>query len=160
MTCYVTRYYCPTTGKRIDTSIWASSYRHAKELVKDRKINEVVDPFLNLNGVMLPSEWFIHGDMLQCLHAANWLGHVACAAGIVKGEELLSDNGIIHNLVHLMYADKQLSPFGIESNNYARSQMYEWLIDLEARTPGFNKKEYSKDYYITYENYEARKSWF
>lgn len=66
----------------------------------------------------------------QALHAACWLGYVAQSSGVVRPDELLNDNGLIHELSHAVV-------FGLHKEGVNPAAIIREAKRIESITPGF-----------------------
>lgn len=125
------------------TQLFAETPRIAKELMEQRHLDEHINMFetaFRLHPINdLPSELYEAGKLREALHAACWLGFIACKAGVVKGEDLLDDNGVIHNLSHLCLPDEILKIQSPEYMRLMKEHVPKALKKLEHDTPGFHK---------------------
>jgi hypothetical protein len=136
----------PVHGKILEgnttTELFAETPRIADELMKERHMGEKLEPIATILGTSipdLPSELYEAGRIHEALHAACWLGMIACKSGVVKGEELLDDNGVIHNLSHLALPKHIVDAQNQDYMNKIRKNILPMLKELEAKTPGFHK---------------------
>jgi hypothetical protein len=135
----------PISGRGTQaTQLLARDLEHALKLIEQRNMGETIDAHGTREarsvGVELPSELLAKGRIVEALHAACWLGMVACRAGVITGEELLGDNGLIHNMVHLILPYsilRQQEPIVLAKIATTVPKM---LRDLEAKTPGFQRE--------------------
>jgi hypothetical protein len=140
----------PTT-----TQMFATCAEEAKQLMKERKLGERFEPMHMLfraqaDVPFLPSELFEKGEYVEAMHAACWLGFVACSSGTATGQELLDDNGVIHNLAHMCLPKQILDNNSQDYVKAIHDSILPKLKALEAKTPGFKK-------YLTKEEFETAK---
>lgn len=138
-----------------ETELFAETPKIAEQLIKERKMGEKVDMigtmFATSHIVELPSELYAQGKLQEALHALCWVGMVACRAGVVKGEDLLDDNGAIHNLAHLCLPQKILDIQDPRYFDKIKKAVPKLIKELEEKTPGFHK-------YLTKKEFDAAKN--
>lgn len=123
-----------------------SDMSYINQILRARNLGErfvrVSDPLEPI--VLVPSEMITRRDFLEAAHSASWLGMVACASGVATGLELLEDNGLIHNIIHLANYFKPISSVqgSREIIELTFDSILKRAIDLERRTPGFQKHAY------------------
>jgi hypothetical protein len=126
-----------------ETQLFASTKPELINALEARKLNEkvsVLNTFLFKPEVpLLPSELYAKGRLQEALHAACWLGWLACKAGVTTGEELLDDNGVIHNLSHLCLPKKIVEIQEPKYFDKIKKDIPLKLKALEDKTPGFHK---------------------
>jgi hypothetical protein len=136
----------------IHTQLFAGTIGEAQQIANQRNLGERVNVLASLIGFDgvpdLPSDHYAAGRIAEALHAACWLGFIACKAGVTTGEELLDDNGVIHNLAHLNSPPEVLDAQNPELIRKIKRDIPRKLKALEAKTPGFHK-------YLTEAEYEA-----
>lgn len=153
----IANYPCHTeVGKIHTTQVFVpngSTVEEAKEILAARGYGETINmaqtSMIGLIGepdIKLPSEWFAQDNLKEAIHAACWLGMFAMSSGVVTGDQLLNDHGVIHQLAHLLNTPKEgsekyerLSKADKEFIAEARRDVSNSLADLEARTPGFQR---------------------
>lgn len=112
--------------------VHANSLRHARDICRRRGIGErIVSPYARLRSrpyeplsALLNSR---KAKPLQIVHAAIYLGWLAMRAGKIEANDLLHDEGLIHEIVH------DLAP----RSGRSRRRHIPAVIELEKRVPGY-----------------------
>lgn len=111
--------------------LWANDLRHAKRVAKRRGLNERVEGEMTKNPrrrvYTLPSQWLAKRKPRDAdvMHALCWLGHMALKSGAATADELLGDEGLIHEFVHMRS--------GLSGR---RKKLIAMAAKFEARIPG------------------------
>lgn len=82
---------------------WASSDRNAKRIVKQRGMGEIITGV----GFAAGAPYKTASEMLRSrkpttdkVHALCFLGQIAMASGVATAQEIVGDEGIIHDFCH------------------------------------------------------------
>jgi hypothetical protein len=103
--------------KKYGSHIYARSFREAQEIAKSRNIGEkimgvggvvtdgynrvVPEELINPDFRELTDNEFVH-ELPKIIHSACFLGLIAVSSGTANVNDLLGDNGVVHELVHLL----------------------------------------------------------
>lgn len=124
----------------VPTQLFAPDLATAVKYTEERGMGEqVVSLGTAEPPIVLPSEWLDAGNLPQATHAACWLSYVALKAGVATVDELLSDNGILHDLIHLSLPADNFGGGAREIINRIRRLLPDALRALEAKTPGYTR---------------------
>jgi len=117
--------------------VWARSARHARQVAKRRGLGERI---LGETGRRrppwtLPSEWIAKRKLRDAdvFHALCWLGHLALKSGVATADELLGDNGLIHEYAHMRSWGGR--------TGLRRRDLIAKAREIEGRIPGFVPRE-------------------
>jgi len=114
-------------GKTYGTCLWARSLEDAFGVATLRRIGEEVSgrwfaPFV------LPSKLLSQrSPTLEVVHGTVFVGWLASKAGVADSQQMLSDTGLIHELIHYM----QYGPI-----NYPKKELIKRMKALEEKVPG------------------------
>ncbi|UTU07960.1 hypothetical protein CcrC1_gp274 [Caulobacter phage C1] len=111
---FVTRYRVPSGRTKI-TQCFADSPEHLQEVIKARGMDEVVDDSgVKVAKPKLPSQWLDQKQYAKAMHALNWVAMVGVQAGVVSAWDLLNDEGVLHEMAHLIeyVGDQPKWPYG------------------------------------------------
>lgn len=139
----------PASGMTTATSFYARDYAHALETAELRRLHEIVvrPPLpkpgsvkINEGPIETPSNLIRQQRYAEAMHAAVYMGFLACASGVADGYELMHDVGPIHELSHILLYEEWQANHG-QQPRY--SQAYKNTIadqfeKLEVRIPGFH----------------------
>ena len=100
MTTFPTSYKCG--GHRYASYVRASRLEIAEKRMRLRGLNERIDPRSHGDEQQRYSAYdlFVRGRFIECLHWLCFAGNVLCNAGLWTRENLLSDAGLIHRVIH------------------------------------------------------------
>ncbi len=95
--------------------IWAKSLRNAREIAQKRGMGEVIvgergsqaRPYRYASEVLAATRGHNRG-MYPKLHALCYLGMVAMACGAATIQEVLGDEGFVHDICHARSVQKRL----------------------------------------------------
>lgn len=108
----------------------ARSFREARKIARLRNLNETVigQKPLNLCPYRPPSEWLKkrRPNPTDVFHSLCWMGHLALKSGVATVDEILGDQGLIHEYAHMRS--------GIAGR---RNKLIEMAQNIERRIPGF-----------------------
>lgn len=130
MPMYETKYRLPN-GSEQGTQCYAESEAHLEEVIKLRGLGET--RFMRTHESSLYSIFgtgtFPHPKMASDLlakeqyaaanHALTWTSMIAVKAGVVEGWDLLNDQGIMHEMAHMLHS-RELNG-GSSARNRSRS---------------------------------------
>lgn len=127
---YETEFTTPLGGQ--DTNqLYATGPAHADALCVTRNLGEkVVGPAGYT--IKTASDWLAEREFGQALHAAIWMGYIACRTGTCDGYALTCEGGVLHDLAHLVIDRGDATT---KAETYARA--WARLLVLEDATPGF-----------------------
>lgn len=111
--------------------IWARSWRHARAVARRRGIYEVVDGYIGTKRPYDPPSVLLmrrKPDVPRLFHAACFMGWLASRANVVTGTEMLSDQGLIHELAHYLH---------IGPDYMKRQAVRDALREIERAIPGY-----------------------
>ncbi len=142
------------------SAVWAASEAQALRLIAMRGIKEKI---LDYNHRMyepdryppkwvLPSTALLTNHISYALHSVVWLSNLATRCLDIKPSEVLGDQGIVHELAHMIEASHRVD-LRIESAHHAhektkiksefKEQLQRWrerlapkVIAMEIRVPG------------------------
>lgn len=123
-------------GQRYETAFWAESVDDACRIAEERRMGEEINDYPVSYTPVLPSGLIRIWDFGNALHAACWLGMVACSSGHTKGFDLLNDRGLIHILAHLIRPEISEKPADDKIRMMVLLAYWRAII-LEAIVPGF-----------------------
>ena len=118
--------------------IHASNYEEAVRLARDRGLNEVVSKnpvpikdWNRANKLYSCSKQIRDEDFKSAAHTATIMAYVGIRSGVITMEEMLADNGLLHELIHVI-------SFGSDSRyNRPTSELIEMAYAMEKRLPGW-----------------------
>jgi hypothetical protein len=112
---------------RYATRVYARSKWHAEELTRERGLNEVV--WIKSRAPNYPRASTAlrkHGFRRDVLHNLCFMAHLALKSGAATSEELLGDEGLIHEYIH----------------GTNRQSLIAECIEIEKRIPGYLGPEF------------------
>jgi hypothetical protein len=120
------------SNKRVlyNSSIYASNYRTACKLASMRGIHEFVIGTVgsqDFDPCPLPSTFYQNRKMMDCLHTLTFYSFIGTTSGVIKSAVMLSDVGLLHEIMHEMHHPEFYS-FRVEILNR--------LLKLESMIPG------------------------
>ena len=114
-------------GKTYGTCLWAESLEEAFGVASLRNIGETVSGYW-FAPFELPSKLLRKRTVsLEALHGAVFVGWLASCAGVADSQQMLSDTGLIHEIIHYM----QYGPI-----NYPKKELINRMKALEEKVPG------------------------
>jgi hypothetical protein len=153
MPWYTTHYMLPT-GTRMETQLWANDPDEIPAIIKKRNIGETFSGHEHYwDNINLPIDWLDQKRLVECNHATIWLCMVAVRAGVIDNWELLHDQGLLHNIAHLLDAR---DPFNYYPDHIKRIR--DQLEHLQKATPGFNRprRQPVQPQYMFYESVQMK----
>lgn len=117
MALFLTRYELPG-GRDARTQLYAESLGEALELVKDRKMGEMVVSQIDPRAGPVPemaSDLLRAGQIKRANHALVWTSMIAVRAGVADAWDLLCDTGQLHEMAHLVELGPSWGRNGLES---------------------------------------------
>lgn len=125
------------------TEVFAKDHEELYKVLEQRHMGEHFDLlhtlFEDAQSVELPSELIKAERYAEALHAACWLGMVACKSETATGFELLDDVGLIHCLSHLCLPQSILDMQSPEFLSMSKKRALKEAIRLESIVPGFQR---------------------
>ena len=108
MTTFATSYNCG--GHSYASYVRASRLEIAKKRIRLRGLNERIDRRSPGDKQQRYSAYdlFVRGKFTECLHWLCFTGNALCNAGLWKRENLLSDAGLIHRVIHSRSYSKKI----------------------------------------------------
>lgn len=105
MPMYATEYRLPD-GRPATTSCFARNGNHLEEVIKLRKMGERLDTFTGrfINPPRMASDLLRSGRVAAANHALIWTSMIAARAGVMGEWGLLNDNGLVHEIAHVMHS--------------------------------------------------------
>jgi hypothetical protein len=137
MPWFVTVYNADGSPPPKDVDSWVGSYggylfardlKEAKRFAKKRGLNEgVMHRCGQSKPYTLPSEWRAKrkADDKKVMHALCWVAHMALQSGVADANELLGDQGLVHEYLHMRC-----------NGTPKRKRLIEMAKDIERRIPG------------------------
>lgn len=124
---------------------FAKNWLHAEELVKQRNLNEHIffewetkdfnypDPYPLPSAALRELYHLTEHQRLVFLHGLSFLGNIAIKSGVAVPEEIVGDEGIVHEAIHQL----QIITVGQNPTTHDAQKFKRNLIDLEQKVPGF-----------------------
>lgn len=131
----------PSKHVAYNSSIYASTYGYACKIAVMRRIGELVIGAIetsDCNPCPLPSQLYKERKMMDCLHTLTFYGWIGTCSGVLRPESLISDVGLIHEVMHEIHHPRF---YGF------RKEILKRLADLEKTIPGLKT-------YVFPENFE------
>ena len=138
---YVTEYWTnpakqrgpvSATNAKYGSHLWARSMSDAEKIAKARGMGEKITGWgRGRVGEPLPSDMLAKRNAtpqqkIETLHAITFLGYVALQSEAAEPWEIVGDNGILHEAIHLF-----------EFGGRDRKRLVQMCRDIESRVPGF-----------------------
>lgn len=145
--CFLTEYPGPRSKATFGSFVWARDHEHANALAKQRGLGErvisvgydhpVADNPAPSQLLAERSDWAKApaSAKLELIHATIFLAYLAVASGVRSKEDMLSDEGLLHDLVHFLQYQDDPNTLGLA--NLSRNNMLRWVKDVESETPGY-----------------------
>jgi hypothetical protein len=143
MVWFLTEYRPGKGSGKYGCDIWAKSERHAEAICKKRGLGEKVlgTPFgARVLAPPLPSKLLRKRkrDQLDTVHAICFWCFIAMRSGAVTGDEVLSDVGLLHEVVHLLDCEREADNNGVRRELAKRKkELIRRFEKLERKVPGW-----------------------
>lgn len=143
MLCNITRVKGVNTTYEAHGGLYVSyvigdSLPEIKNLIKQRNLNERIVGKLKIVDVLSNYKCISDYEFLlklpEIFHTACFIAMVASKAGTIRAEELIYDEGLLHELSHLMTNST------IPSEDYVE-KLREKFYDLQTKAPGLYVNE-------------------
>lgn len=110
--------------------IEASDRAHAQHIALARRLGERVGAQARSPEVFGVGTFIQRGDLVAALHEATFLCFVGLSAEVLSVREVVGDEGLLHELTHLLAGDPA-------ENDFRRNRLMRMASDFERRVPGW-----------------------